>query len=91
MDNQTKRETHFTDNPAIDATIKIIILLAFIAGICYGLWWLGNWIWDVIGALFEWLFGGGSGGGGADPYQKLNDCYDKHPDDIAAYRSCVRR
>ena len=32
--------------------------LSFLAGIGFGLWWFGNWLWDVIGALF----GGGSSG-----------------------------
>ena len=79
------------DMPWWEVIFWLLVGLAVIAAIGFGLWWVGNWIWDLIGAFFEWLFGGGSGGGGTDPYQKLNDCYDKYPDDIAAYRSCVRR
>lgn len=76
------------DMPWWEVLIYMLITLVVLAAIGYGIWWLGNWVWDVIGAFFDWLFSGGSGGS-ADPYQKMNNCYDRHPDDYAAYQRCV--
>ena len=64
--------------------IAIVILLALIAGIGYGLWWVGNWIWDIIGAFFDWLFSGG-GDGRLGKY-----CAGKYGSTTSAlYRQCV--
>ena len=89
MSKQTKPDTQFVNKPVVAGIINLVIVIVFIAGTCWLLWWLGNWVWDVIVAFFDWLFSGGSGGS-ADPYQKMNNCYNKHPDDYAAYQRCVR-
>ncbi len=72
------------DMPWWELTLWLLGTLVVLVAIGYGLWWVGNWLWDVIGAFFGWLFGGGSRGD-----LEYYCSYKYNSTTSALYRMCV--
>ena len=76
-------ETGGTDakTPWYAHVLTCLILLVLAAIIIAVLWFVGNWIWDFVGGLFD----GGSGGGG----RLAKYCAGKFARGSYLYRECI--
>ena len=75
------------DMPWWELVLWLLGMLVVLAGIGWLLWWLGNWVWDCIGNIFDWLFGGSS-----SPFQSKLERYcagKYHSTTSALYKMCV--
>ena len=69
----------------IATVLTALIFLAIFAGIVFALWFVGNFVWDLLGLMWNCItsiFG--------DSSNSYEDCYKRHSDNIVLYRLCIQ-